>query len=86
MTWIGVGLKALRCRIIHRAALAFQGALEIVHHLEGLRFDADRDRQSVVVRIGGELAGDEQPPLAFDDMAVGRDGLGRAGNEVEEDV
>ena len=40
-------------------AAALQHARQIVHDLAGLRLDAVRDGQGIVVRIGCELSGDE---------------------------
>ena len=71
---------------VEAGAHAFKRPLEVVHHLDGLGFDALRHRQGIVVRVSSKLTGDEQKAAGFDDMAVGRDGLGGAGNEMEEDV
>ena len=64
-------------------AEAPQYTAQIVHHLVRLRLDPIGNRTRVVIRIGGELAGNEQPAVLLHSVAVWRDGSGRAADHMK---
>src|SRR5271169_2243507 len=56
--------------MLEPGANAGERALEIIHHLVGLRLDPLRQRQRIIVRIGRELTSYKQPAIRFDHMAI----------------
>ncbi len=63
---------------------AFEDAREVLHDLVGLVLDGLGDGFGVVRQVARDLAGEEQPAVDLDGVAIGRHRLRRARNHVED--